>query len=67
MFAYPCLSVGEMKAKAEQCDRLADQARDRLQAYTHQQLVAQSRDMADQLDGLEHGDRYRFIRDQQAD
>lgn len=35
--------------------------------YTFRQLAFRWRDMADQLDRLEHGDLYRFIRDRQAD
>ena len=61
------LSAKEMTAKADQCDDMADKAHDRLIAYTFRQLADQWRDMADQLDRLEHSPVYRMIRDRRDD
>jgi hypothetical protein len=59
------LSAQEMNAKADQCDGMARKAHDRLLAHTFRQLAYQWRDMADQLDKLEHSPVYRMIRDRQ--
>jgi len=61
------LQADGMRTKAEQCERMAVTASDRLTAYTLHQLAGQWRDMADQLDKLESSPVYRTIRDRGAD
>jgi hypothetical protein len=59
------LSAKEMTAKADQCADMARKTHDRLLAHTFRELANQWRDMADQLDKLEHSQVYRIIRDRQ--
>ena len=56
------LKSEEMLTKAVQCEDMADRAADRLTAQTLRGLAIQWRDMADQLDMLEHNPVYRIIR-----
>jgi len=46
---------------------MAHKSRDRLFAYTFTRLAYQWRDMADQVDRLEHSPVYRMIRDRKFD
>jgi hypothetical protein len=52
-----------MKAKAEQCEEMADRGTDRLTAHTFRELAAQWRAMAAQLEKLEHHPIYRRLSD----
>jgi hypothetical protein len=57
------LRADEMKAKAEQCEEMADRGTDRLTAHTFRELAAQWRAMAAQLEKLEHHPIYRRLSD----
>jgi len=61
------LQAQEMRAKAEQCERVAAGASDRLTAYTFRELATQWREMADQVEKLEHAPIYQTIRDRRTD
>ena len=55
------LQPEEMKAKAEQCERMADRATGRLTAYILRELAGQWREMALQLDVLEHSSIHKML------
>lgn len=57
------LRAQELRAKAEQCERRADMAGDALLANSLRQYAQRCRDIAVEIDVLEHDPLYRLIHD----
>jgi hypothetical protein len=57
------LRAKELRAKAEQCEKRADVARDALLANSLRQYAQRCRDIAVEIDVVEHDPLYRLIHD----